>query len=66
MPPTYALREETASYKQDATTPTVHQLLLYTPVRSIDNILLAEELQRELELTCQLTSNPQSLSGSPS
>lgn len=58
----YALREETPSYKQDNTPTPIKQLLLYTPVRSIDNILLAEELHRQLELPCLLTSNPQSLS----
>ncbi|MBU3068291.1 LuxR C-terminal-related transcriptional regulator [Aestuariicella sp. G3-2] len=65
MNQSYALREETASYKQDKALRTIEQLLLYTPVRSIDNILLAEDLQRQLEIPCLLTSNPQTLSKRP-
>lgn len=61
-----ALRKGTPSSAKTKTNATahLHQLLLYTPVRSIDNILLAEELQRELKLSCHLTSNPQELSSS--
>lgn len=39
------------------------RLRIYSPVRSIDNILLTEELQRGLSVTCQLISDPRALTG---
>lgn len=37
------------------------RLRLFSPVRGIDNILLADELQQELHMSCQLISDPRLL-----
>lgn len=37
------------------------RLRLFSPVRSIDNILLTEDLQQELSVSCQLISDPRLL-----
>ncbi|GAB3111828.1 hypothetical protein G8770_11760 [Aestuariicella hydrocarbonica] len=38
------------------------RLCLYSPVRSIDNILLSQEIQQALKLPCQLATHPSTLS----